>query len=256
MADDSFHLEDYGDDDDRSSRRKKKKGSSLPPLPEEGAPPEEFAIFLTDFARLGNDPVVSANRWGIDGSEPIDLTLRSGRRIQWAEQDHLFSPRLQRQFVMTTGLKPRVLSPHEVQLVAWAIIQFATLRANITEADEFRELWQSYRQDRSEVTVDMTDDSEMRAMLKRWRQLADTRSEDRPFILVDASSHERWVRRLDFAVHVRAIRKGPISWQRLNGLARQNGWELTRRQYRATIGSEYVDAQVFVIAADWGQGDA
>ena len=255
MSGDSFHLEDYDDDGD-GPKRKKKKGSSLPPLPEEGAPPEDFAIFLTDFARLGNDPVVSANRWGIDSSTPIDLTLRSGRRIQWAEQDELFGPRLQRPFVTTTGFKPRSLSAYEVQLVAWAIIQFATLRANVTEADELRELWHSYRQDRQEVTMDLGDELMVRETLHRWRQLADARSEERPFILIDSATQERWVRRLDFALHVRSIRKGPISWQRLNGLARQNGWELTRKQYRATIGSEYVDAKVFVVAADWGQGDA
>ena len=140
------------------------------------------------------------------------------------------------------------------QLVAWAIIQFATLRAQATELDEFREFWVSYLEGRAIVPVDRDDEQAMRGTLLRWRQLADPKNDDRPFVLVDIHTEERLVRRLDFCLHVRAIRRAPMGWSRLHGLARQVGWELDRIQYRATAnGAPYVDAKVFIVPSGWGE---
>lgn len=257
MNEGPYNLDDYADDNDTGGTptRKGKRKSGLPNgLPEPGDPPAQFAAFITEFARLDDDPVVAADRWGVEGSEPIELVLRSGKRIVWAEQDHLFGPRLQRPLVMVTGHKPRPLTQQDVQLVAWAIIQFATLRAQATEADEFHELWVSYLEGRSVVPVDRENEHAMRTTLLQWRQLANPKNDDRPFVLVDMHTEERLVRRLDFRLHVRAARGAPISWPRLNGLARLVGWELDRIQYRATpSGAPYVDAKVFVVPSGWGE---
>ncbi len=258
MSDGPYNLDDYADDDpaggtpSRSRARPSKLPKSLPDGP--SAPAAQFARFITEFARLDDDPVVSADRWGVEGSEPIELVLRSGRRVRWAEQNHLFGPRLQRPLIMVTGHKPRSLSQHDVQLAAWAIVQFATLRAQATEADEFRELWQAYLSDRPLEVVNRDDERAMRITLERWRHLANTRGEEPPFVLVDRDTNERLVRRLDFTLHVRSIRREPIGWSRLHGWAREAGWELDRIQYRATAGgARYVDAKVFVVPAEWGE---
>jgi hypothetical protein len=256
-----YSLDDYADEDGgggerarRGARRTSTKSGLPKGLPEPGAPPAQFAAFLTEFARLDDDPVVAADRWGVEGSEPIELVLRSGRRVTWAEQDHLFGPRLQRPLVMVTGHRPRQLTPQDVQLAAWAIVQFATLRAQVTEADEFREFWASYQEGRSVVPVDRDDEVQMRAVLTRWRQLADAKGEDRPFVLVDVHTEERLIRRLDFCLHVRSMRRAPISWARLHGLARKVGWELDRFQYRPTQGgAPYVQAKVFIVPDGWGE---
>ena len=223
MSDGPYNLDDYADDGATGAPRAKARAKSGLPkgLPEPGAPPAQFAAFVTEFARLHDDPVVSADRWGVDGSvNPIELVLRSGTRIGCAEQDQLFGPRLQRPFVMVTGHRPRVLTAHDVQLVAWAIIQLATLRAQATEADEFRELWVAYLSERSLVRVARGGEREMRQALMSWRHLADARNDERPFVLVDVDTDEYLARRLDFALHVRAMRRAPLSWARLNGLAR------------------------------------
>lgn len=254
----AYNLDDYADDTSGEKPSRNRGKSQLPKsLPrEQSASPAEFAIFITEFARLDDDPVVSADRWGVEGSEPIELTLRSGLKIRWNEQNHLFGPRLQRPFVMVTGHRPRVLSQHDVQLVAWAIIQFATLRAQATEADEFRELWDSYLSERVVEKVDHRDELAMRAVLSTWRHLANTRSDERPFVLLDVPTGERLVRRLDFTSHVRALRREPISWARVHGWAREVGWELDRIQYRATnSGAPYVEAKVFVVPPGWDEDE-
>lgn len=256
MTDGPYNLDDYSDEGERpaASRKRGGGGSRLPKgLPEQGDPPDRFAAFITEFAHLTDDPVVSADRWGVEGSEPIELVLRSGTRITWAEQDHLFGPRLQRPLVMVTGHKPRSLTQQDVQLVAWAIIQLATLRAAATEADEFHELWASYEAARQVISIDRNNEPAMRAVLLSWRHLAEVRGDEVPFVLEDVATHERLIRRLDFAVHVRAMKRGPMAWSRLHGMARKVGWELDRIQYRATTGgAPYVDAKVFVVPADWG----
>jgi hypothetical protein len=252
VSDGPYNLDDYGDDEHPPPRNRSRKSGLPKGLPETDAPSARFAAWITEFARLEDDPVVTGDRWGIEGSEPIELTTRSGRKIIWPEQDHLFGARLQRPFVMVTGLKPRPLTAHDVQLAAWAIIRFAVLRSQATELDEFHEWWDAYLAERTLEPVDTSNDALMRAMLMRWRRLADSRSEDRPFVLLDAETDERLVRRLDFTMHVRALRKAPITWQRLNGLARQAGWELTRIQFRRTAGgAPYVDAKVFIVPRDW-----
>lgn len=258
MSNGPYNLDDYADDEPAGGKtsRGRKPASQMPKsLPADSeAPPAQFAQFITEFARLDEDPVVSANRWGVEGSEPLELVLRSGRRVRWAEQNHLFGPRLQRPFVMVTGHRPRVLSQHDVQLAAWAIIQYATLRAQATEADEFRELWQSYADARPVEVVNRSDERTMRVTLERWRHLANSRGDEPPFVLVDRDTGERLVRRLDFTTHVRTIRREPISWSRLHGWAREAGWELDRIQYRATdAGARYVDAKVFVVPSEWGE---
>jgi hypothetical protein len=259
-----YNLDDFGDDSDAGTnveneggKKRKASGGKLPPnLPSQGDPPARFAAWITDLARLDDDPVVTGERWGVTGDEPIELVLRSGKRIGWAEQDQLFGARLQRPFVMVTGYKPRPLSPYEIQLAAWAIIQLATLRAQADERDEFRELWESYLAQRSLWPIDRNDEAAMRGALARWRQLADFKNDERPFVLVDIGSNERFVRRLDFAVHVRVMRRVAVGWQRLHGLARQCGWELDRIQYRATPGgAPYVGAKVFVVPAGWDEDD-
>jgi hypothetical protein len=260
MSDGSYNLDNYSDNgaesESSASRSKTKRKSGLPPLPDQGDPVDRFAVFVTEFAHLEDDPVVSAQRWGTEGSEPIELVLRSGRRVGWPEQDYLFGARLQRPFVMVTGHKPRSLSQHETALAAWAIIQLAVLRSQTSEADEFRELWEAYLSDRAVRPIDRHDELAMRDVLLQWRRLADVRSgpDERPFVLVDIGSGERWVRRLDFALHVRSVQRAPISWARLHGLARRYGWELDRVQYRPTPGgAPYVDAKVFIVPAGWGE---
>jgi hypothetical protein len=255
MSEGPYNLDDYGENGPPSAPRGRQRKSGLPPgLPEFEDPPERFAAWITEFARLDDDPVVRGNRWGVHGSEPLELITRSGREIVWPEQDHLFGARLQRPFVMVTGGRPWPLTPHDVQLAAWAIIRFCVLRAQESEMDEFHEWWMSYLEGRAIVPVDISDQAAVRATLMRWRQLADSRSEERPFVLVDIGTSERLVRRLDFTLHVRAMRGTPIAWPRLNGLARQAGWELTRIQFKATRGgAPYVDAKVFIVPAAWGE---
>lgn len=256
-----YNLDDFADEDDGDRPKAetgKRKKSGLPPhLPNQGDSPAKFAAWLTTFARLEDDPIVTGERWGVTGDEPIELVLRSGKRIEWSEQDQLFGNRLQRPFVMVTGHKPRSLSVYEVQLAAWAIIQLATLRAQMDERDEFRELWLSYLAGREIWPVDRLDEIALRGALTRWKQLSDVKNDERPFVLEDTVSRERFARRLDFATHVRALRRGFVGWQRLHGLARQCGWELDRFQCRATPGgAPYVGAKVFVIPAGWDEDDA
>ena len=257
VTDGPYNLDDYADDgggDAQQKSRSVKRKTVLKGLPGMGDPPAKFAAFLTDFARLDEDPVVSAERWGTEGSEPIELVLRSGKRIGWQEQDHLFSARLQRPLVLETGHQPRALSPHDASLVAWAIVHFATLRAQIGEADEFKEWWEAYLAPRQLLPIDRNNELTMRATLAEWRQLADVHNDKLPYVLRDRESGERWARRLDFAVHVRSVRRAPMSWQRLNGLSLRYGWQLDRIQYRPTAGgAPYVDAKVFVVPADWEQ---
>ena len=255
MTDGPFNLGDYTDDDGAPSRKRGKPSSQIKNLPAADDPPARFAAFLTEFAHLEDDPVVSAERWGIEGSEPIELVLRSGKRVRWAEQDQLFGPRLQRPLVLVTGHRPRTLSQPDVQLVAWAIVTFAALRAEIGEADEFREWWESYLAPRTVLPVNRADERGMRRTLADWRQLAGDGSNDQlPYVLLDMDTGERLARRLDFAVHVRSVRRSPISWPRLHGLALEYGWELDRIQFRPTAGgASYVDAKVFIVPDGWGQ---
>jgi hypothetical protein len=258
MAGAHFHLDDYADEQSGVNGAGSRKGrkSQLPEnLPEQGDPPDVFAAFLTDFAHLHSDPVVSGSRYGTDGSEAIELVLRSGTHIRWAEQNHLFGPRLQRPFIMLTGHKPRSLSQHEVQLVAWAVVQFATLQASTSEIDEFRELWGVYLSGREMVVCDRADEKQMRVLLAQWKHLANGANEQPPFVLVDAVGGERLVRRLDFALHVHDKRSEWISWARLNGWAKEAGWELDRIQYRAARGQPYVQARVFVVRKNWEHED-
>jgi hypothetical protein len=253
-----FHLDDYGDmpGANGAATRKGRKSQLPPGLPEQGDPPDVFAAFITDFAHLHDDPVVSANRFGIEGSEAIELALRSGVKIRWPEQNHLFGPRLQRPFIMVTGHKPRSLSQHEVQLVAWAIVQFATLQSDTSEIDEFRDLWEAYAAGREHAICDRSDERQMRALLARWRVLAGAgRDEEPPFVLVDAGTGDRLVRRLDFTMHVREKKRETVSWPRMHGWIKEAGWRLDRIQYRSSAdGAPRADAKVFAVPKGWENG--
>jgi hypothetical protein len=259
-------MSDNGFEDDlsqaASSATPAKATGKMPPwTPDEGDPPERYAAWLNTLWRLdaGRDPIIGAERFGKHGDAPIILIRRSGQRVRWAHQETLTRPAgLQAVLMSQCGIRPRKLTGHDTMLIAWAITQLADLRSDIDPLEEVALWWSDYANSRPQKAADPDDEMEWRAALAAWQAAARADERRSPveahqtFILIDRRDQTRYVRREDFARHIRlTVRGRPMSWPTLNGMLAEVGWQQSRFQHRATPSTPYVSARVYVVAADW-----
>ena len=166
------------------------------------------------------------------GDTPLTLFLADGRELRWDEQDDLNTPTRLRGPLIRLGIKPRPLSPHSVGLLAWAITRYAVLRADATAKDEAIGWGESYMSERPVKKVSKSKTALWRAALQTWQKMDDydpkgprLATEHRPFVLIDTDTDERYIRRGDYAGHVRARRRGGIGWRKLASRMAEVRWE-------------------------------
>jgi hypothetical protein len=160
------------------------------------------------------------------------------------------------------GIKPRRLTAYDAMLVAWAVTQLADLRADVDPLEEAALWWLRYVDTHPTREANPDDDRAWRVVLAEW-QAARSSDEIRSpgesrqtFIVVDERDGARYVRREDYAEHVRGMVRGSMSWPTLNSRLAEAGWQQTRFQRRATAGgAPYVEARLYVVPADWPEID-
>lgn len=241
--------------------RKRASTTNLPGwTPDEGDRAERYAAWLNEVWNLADrDPFVAGERYGRHGDAAIVLVRRSGQRVRWTHQATLQKPAgLQGVLMSECGIRPRKLTGHDAMLIAWAITQLADLRADVDPLEEAALWWLHYVDTRPTKEVDPDDEREWRAVLAEWqaaRSYDEIRDRDDPrhtFIAVDARDGVRYVRREDYAEHVRSMVGASMSWPTLNSKVAEAGWQQTRFQRRATAnGAPYVEARLYVVPADW-----
>lgn len=244
---------------DAADRKKLGGLPSWPPKPD--APPDEFAGWLS---AVFYDVVTHAERWGSAGDTGIAVFLQDGRKLAWDEQDDLQTLTRLRGPLIRAGLRPRALTPHAVGLVAWAITRLAILRADSTIRDEAESWGASYLRERPLREAAKTKDpAGWRQALQAWQAIDDHDPKsrrprhERPFVLLDSDSGERFVRRGDFGAHVRSRVRGGMGWRKIAARMAEVGWQQDRFQHRATVGgAPPVGARVFVLPQGWGQDPA
>jgi hypothetical protein len=187
------------------------------------------------------------------------LVRQSGQRVRWAHQSTLQAPNgLQAVLMSECGIKPRKLTTYDSMLIAWAVTQLADLKADVDPAEEGVSWWLKYVDSRPALEVNPDDEAQWRKALAGWQRAraADESSSHgtarETFIAIDTRDGVRYVRREDYADHVRGLVKGGLSWPTLNSRLAELGWQQTRVQRKATAaGSPYVEARLYVVPADW-----
>lgn len=244
------------------ARGTKAKGNGKLPgwTPDEGDPAGRFAMWLNELWNLNDrDPFVAGERFGKHGDAAVVLVRESGQRVRWTHQSTMQKPAgLQAVLMSECGIKPRKLTPHDSMLIAWAITQFSDLRADVDPLEEVALWWLRYVDSRPTREGNPDDARQWRALLADWQE-ARTADESRSsgtahqtFIVVDRRDGTRYVRREDFADHVRGVVKGGLSWPTLNSRLAEAGWQQTRVQRKATAGgAPYVEARLYVVPSDW-----
>lgn len=244
----------------RSPRTGKTKTAAKMPgwTPEEGDPPGRFIMWLNELWPT-TDPFVAGERYGKHGDAAIVLVRESGQRVRWTHQSTLQKPNgLQAVVMSECGIKPRKFSTHDVMIVAWAITQLADLKAELDEMEEVALWWLRYADGRPTITANPRDEREWRGVLGRWQE-ARVHDEHRApgdarqtFIVLDQDTGARYVRREDFAEHVRSVVQKGVSWPTLNSRLAEAGWSQTRIQKKATDGgAPYLSARLYVVPANW-----
>lgn len=237
----------------------RKKLGGLPSWPPKAdADPDEFALWLS---AVFYDVVTAADRWGSTGDTPVSVFLAGGRELRWDEQDDLQTITRLRGPLIRAGLRPRNLSPHAVGLVAWAITRLAILRADATSKDEAVGWGTSYMRERPTREAPKSDEADWRRALTIWQGIDDydlrarTPRAQRPFVLLETDSGERFVRRGDFGGHARSRSGSKMSWRKVAARMAEVGWQQDRLQYAATPGgAPYVQARVYVLPKGWPEG--
>lgn len=244
-----------------------RRGSKTPALPkwtpDFGDDAPTFVDYLNDvWPELGTDPLTGSVRYGKNGDAAIELLRRSGARIRWPQQDALHTAvGLQSVMTQEAGVRPRKMSALDAMTIGWAIVRLSTLQADVHPHDEIVAWWDKYVESRKAKEGDPTD-TEWRlllAELQSARAFDEYRKPDEPrrtFIVVDARDGVRYVSRNDFAMHVRSMHRGSLSWPALNSRLAEVGWQQTRFQQRPTMaGAPYLDARLYVVPADWPEPD-
>lgn len=238
--------------------KKRKTAGKMPTwVPDEGAPAADYARWLNELWPTP-DPFVAAERYGKHGDAAIVLLRQSGQRVRWTHQSTLQKPNgLQAVLMSECGIRPRKISTYDSMLIAWAITQLADLKADVDPHEEGVSWWLRYVDSRPTVQVNPDDEAEWRRVLAAWQRAraADETSSNTPretFIAVDSRDGVRYVRREDYAEHVRSQVRGGLSWPTLNSRLAELGWQQTRVQRKATAaGSPYVEARLYVVPATW-----
>jgi hypothetical protein len=228
--------------------------------PDESDGAERFAAWLNElYDPRAQDPFVGGERYGTHGDATLILRRASGKQIRWNHQATLTKPAgLQSVLMSECGIKPRKLTGYDTMLIAWVITRLCTLRAGLDPLEEVVLWWSRYIDSRPVHHADPDNEPEWRGALMAWQHAreADERhspltDERQTFILVDSRDDNRYVRREDFADHVRSIVKGSLSWPSLNSRVAEAGWQQTRFQRRATPSAPHVSVRVYVVPADW-----
>ena len=251
-----------------NGKPKRRRGKLPSWTPEEGDPAGRYALWLNELWGLDDkrDPFVAGERYGRHGDAAIVLVRQSGQRVRWTHQATLTKPAgLQSVLMSECGIRPKNLTGHDAMLIAWAITMLADLRADVDPAEEVALWWLHYVDTRPVTHGNPDDERSWRVLLAEWqaaRSYDEIRGREEPrhtFIVIDDRDGTRYVRREDFAEHVRSMVKGSLSWPTLNSRLAEVGWQQTRFQRRATdAGAPYVQARLYVVPADWpdGAGDA
>lgn len=261
MADGEGKPDDFIDGLSKASNRSRARTGKMPAwTPNEGDSAGRYASWLNELWDLSDrDPIVAGERYGRHGDAAIVLVRQSGQRIRWTHQSTLQKPAgLQAVLMSECGIKPRKLSGYDAMLVAWAITQLSDLRADVDPMEEVALWWLHYVDTRPTKLADPDDDREWRVTLAEWqaarvfdevRHQSDSRH---TFIVVDERDGVRYVRREDYAEHVRSMVRGSMSWPTLNSRLAEVGWQQMRFQRKATAhGAPYVEARLYVVPADW-----
>jgi len=227
-------------------------------VPDEGAPAATYCQWLNELWPTA-DPFVAGERFGKHLDAAIVLIRQSGQRVRWTHQSTLQKPNgLQAVLMSECGIRPRKFTGHDAMLIAWAITQLADLKADVDPHEEAVSWWLRYVDSRPTIETNPDDEAEWRKTLAGWqraRAADESHSNGSPretFIVVDKRDGVRYVRREDYAEHVRSQVKGGLSWPTLNSRLAEVGWQQTRIQRKATAaGSPYVEARLYVIPADW-----
>lgn len=263
MAIDDLDLDAHGIPgaaNDKPTRKRAGAGKLPPWTPDEGDPAGRYAAWLNEVWNLTDrDPIVGGERYGRHGDAAIVLVRQSGQRVRWGHQSTLQKPiGLQAVLMSECGIRPRKLTGHDAMLIAWAITQLADLRADVDPMEEAVLWWLAYVDTRPIRHVDPDDEREWRYVLAEWhaaRAYDEARGREDPhhtFIVVDERNGERYVRREDYAEHVRSMVRGSMSWPTLNSRVAEAGWQQTRSQRKSTgEGAPYVEARLYVVPADW-----
>jgi hypothetical protein len=239
-----------------------KRSGKLPAwTPDEGDPAGRYAAWLNELWNLtnGRDPFIRGERFGKHGDAAIVLVRQSGQRVRWTHQSTLTKPAgLQSVLMSECGIKPRKLTGYDAMLIAWAITQLADLRADLDVMEEVALWWLHYVDTRPTRSGNPDEERGWRTLLAEWqaaRSFDEIRGKEEPhrtFIVVDDRDGVRYVRREDYADHVRGMVRGSLSWPTLNSRLAEAGWQQTRFQRRATAGgAPYVEARLYVVPADW-----
>lgn len=258
MAIDNDTLAEHGLDDDGAPRKAAKNTGKLPKWsPDEGDPAHRYAEWLNELWPT-TDRFVSGERFGKHGDAAIVLVRQSGQRVRWTHQSTLQKPNgLQAVLMSECGIKPRKLSTYDSMLIAWAITQLADLKADVDPHEEAVSWWLRYVDSRPTIEADPEDEAEWRKVLAGWQRAraadeTNSNTARETFIVVDKRDGVRYVRREDYAEHVRGQVRGGLSWPTLNSRLAELGWQQTRVQRKATAaGSPYVEARLYVVPADW-----
>lgn len=252
----------------RTSRARRQAGAKVPKgkgklpawTPDEGDPAGRYAMWLNELWNLDDrDPIVTGERYGKHGDAALVLVRQSGQRVRWTHQSTLQKPSgLQSVMMSECGIRPKRLTSDDAMLIAWAATQLADLRADLDPLEEIALWWWRYVDSRPTLLGNPVEDRDWRILLAKWQQArahdeARSQTADREtFIVVDRRAGERYVRRDDFAEHVRSMVRGPMSWPTLNSRVAEVGWQQMRSQKRATAaGAPYVEARLYVVPANW-----